>query len=242
MWRACIQVSAAGHLQHCSTHAWPLLLATPPTLTSVFDGSDASVLILCCFGSEPVQPPLMRKPSGRPRKLRGRGADEPPDENKVSRRFRVMSCSKCLKKGHNLRSCKNPIHPNSKLLKTKGTSSQAPNGKQSQKKAESIPAKQKQIVKANSTQDSVHTVNPGFYTQPAQVFKEPEWGFYSQQSKASSSTVNQTKAREKLPCIGGKGHGSRNVIRGRGKASANVVKGREGQLPGGTSELVINGF
>lgn len=47
-------------------------------------------------------------------------ADEPPDENKVSRRFRVMSCSKCLKKGHNLRSCKNPIHPNSKLLKKRG--------------------------------------------------------------------------------------------------------------------------
>ncbi|KAI8568527.1 hypothetical protein RHMOL_Rhmol02G0207700 [Rhododendron molle] len=177
-------------------------------------------------GSEPVQPPFMRKPSGRPRKLRRRGADEPPDENKVSRRFRVMSCSKCLKKGHNSRSCKNPIHPNSKLLKKKGTSSQAPNGKQSQKKAESIPAKQKQIVKANSTQDSVHTVNPGFYTQPAQVFKEPEWGFYSQQSKASSSTVNQTKAREKLPCIGGKGRGSTNVIRGRGKGSANVVRGR----------------
>lgn len=40
------------------------------------------------------------------------------------------------------------------------------------------------------------TVNPGFYTQPAQVFKEPEWGFYTQQSKASSSTVNQTKVND----------------------------------------------
>ncbi|KAI8527059.1 hypothetical protein RHMOL_Rhmol12G0046700 [Rhododendron molle] len=69
-------------------------------------------------------------------------------------------------------------------------------------------------------------MTPGFYTQPAQVYKEPEWGFYTQQSKASSSTVNQTKAREKLPCIGGKGRGSGNVIRGRGRGSTNVVRGR----------------
>ncbi|KAG5552256.1 hypothetical protein RHGRI_010365 [Rhododendron griersonianum] len=104
-----------------------------------------------------------------------------------------MSCSKCLKKGHNLRSCKNAIHPNSKILK-KGTPSQAPSGKQRKKKGKSVPPNQNEIVPA--TQDSVHTMKPGFYTQPAQVFKEPEWGFYTQQSKASSSTINQTKVND----------------------------------------------
>ncbi|KAI8554796.1 hypothetical protein RHMOL_Rhmol05G0124900 [Rhododendron molle] len=38
--------------------------------------------------------------------------------------------------------------------------------------------------------------------------------------------VPASQAREKLPCIGGKGRGSGNVIRGRGRGSTNVVRGR----------------
>ncbi|XP_058217288.1 uncharacterized protein LOC131328355 [Rhododendron vialii] len=167
---------------------------------------------------DPIQPPFMRKPSGKPRKQRRRGEDEPPDEHKVSRRFRVMSCSKCLKKGHNLRSYKNAIDPNSKLLKKNGTPSQAPSGKQKKNKGKSVPPNQNEIVPA--TQDVVHTMKPDFYTQLAQEFKQPEVGFYTQPNQASSSTVNQIKTREKLACIGGKGGGSGNAVRGRARAIA----------------------
>ncbi|KAF7114899.1 hypothetical protein RHSIM_RhsimUnG0069900 [Rhododendron simsii] len=112
-----------------------------------------------------------------------KGSDE-ENEHKVSRRFRVMSCSKCLKKGHILRSCKNAIHPNFKLLKKKGTPSQAPSGKQRKNKGKSVPPNQNEIVLA--TQDSVHTMKPGFYTQSAQEFKQSEMGFYTQPNQGKS--------------------------------------------------------
>ncbi|KAH7861114.1 hypothetical protein Vadar_021796 [Vaccinium darrowii] len=63
------------------------------------------------------------EPAGRPRKLRRKGPEDVEDEdvNKVSIRFTVITCAKCLQRGHNLRSCKKAIHPNSKLLKKKET-------------------------------------------------------------------------------------------------------------------------
>ncbi|XP_058202608.1 uncharacterized protein LOC131317045 [Rhododendron vialii] len=73
--------------------------------------------------NEEVLPPFMKRPSGRPKKVRRKAAEEAEDAGAgLSRTGRYMSCSKCLQKGHNLRSCKNPIHPNSKLLKKKNPS------------------------------------------------------------------------------------------------------------------------
>lgn len=68
-------------------------------------------------GIQPLQPPLSRKLTGRPKKLRRRQADEPRDPHKASRKNINVTCGKCLGSGHNKRTCKNRIHPNSTMLK-----------------------------------------------------------------------------------------------------------------------------
>ena len=67
-------------------------------------------------GMEAVAPPLYRRPAGRLRKLRRREADELPNSSRVSRMHRTMTCARCLKTGHNARSCKGPVHPDSRLF------------------------------------------------------------------------------------------------------------------------------
>ncbi|KAH7853589.1 hypothetical protein Vadar_004442 [Vaccinium darrowii] len=69
------------------------------------------------IGYQPLQPPLSKKQTGRPKKLRRRQADEPRDPHLASRRNINVTCAKCLGSGHNRRTCKNRIHPNSSMLK-----------------------------------------------------------------------------------------------------------------------------
>ncbi|KAH6761555.1 hypothetical protein C2S52_018988 [Perilla frutescens var. hirtella] len=58
---------------------------------------------------DPVQPPLLRKMPGRPKKKRRRAADEnEPTKSKSARIFGiVITCKRCLQPGHNSRTCKN---------------------------------------------------------------------------------------------------------------------------------------
>ena len=59
----------------------------------------------------PVQPPIKRKPLGRPKKKRAREPNEP-----TSRRAGIFKqCKACGKLGHNKRSCKSEIEGNSSL-------------------------------------------------------------------------------------------------------------------------------
>ncbi|KAI8542734.1 hypothetical protein RHMOL_Rhmol08G0162400 [Rhododendron molle] len=39
------QVGAAGYLESCSSHTLPLPLVSPPTFTSVIDGSSSGVIL-----------------------------------------------------------------------------------------------------------------------------------------------------------------------------------------------------
>ncbi|KAG5546978.1 hypothetical protein RHGRI_012869 [Rhododendron griersonianum] len=73
-------------------------------------------------GFQPLNPPNSKRGSGRPKKLRRRTVDEPRDPNKVTRRGLNVTCAKCMQFGHNKRSCKNMIHPKSKLVKNGQTS------------------------------------------------------------------------------------------------------------------------
>lgn len=56
-----------------------------------------------------VLPPIIRRPPGRPKKLRKRAADEPRNPYKVSRTNKVVRCGRCNIVGHNTRSCKASI-------------------------------------------------------------------------------------------------------------------------------------
>nr|XP_027099718.1 uncharacterized protein LOC113718972 [Coffea arabica] len=54
---------------------------------------------------------------GRPKKLRRRAQDEPKKGQVSTRKGLVVHCKRCFQPRHNSRTCKNPIHPNSKFYK-----------------------------------------------------------------------------------------------------------------------------
>lgn len=73
-------------------------------------------------GLQPLNPPLAKKLGGRPKKARKKQADEPSakkkgDEQIASRKNLNVTCGKCLQVGHNKRTCKNRLHPKSKMMK-----------------------------------------------------------------------------------------------------------------------------
>ncbi|KAK8705322.1 hypothetical protein V6N13_048926 [Hibiscus sabdariffa] len=80
---------------------------------------------------EPILPPQLRRPPGRPHKVRKKEADEPLVSGKVGKKGETKRCRKCGKKGHNdVRTCKgvavgcNPIlNQNFRCLKQPVTSS-----------------------------------------------------------------------------------------------------------------------
>ncbi|KAG5544094.1 hypothetical protein RHGRI_016740 [Rhododendron griersonianum] len=76
-------------------------------------------------GLQPLNPPLAKKLGGRPKKARNKQADEPSakkkgDEQIASRKNLNVTCGKCLQVGHNKRTCKNRLHPKSKMMKRSG--------------------------------------------------------------------------------------------------------------------------
>ena len=57
-------------------------------------------------GLAPIIPPNHHKQLGRPKKVRRREADEPSNSSQKMRRlFAVMTCTKCGREGHNVRTC-----------------------------------------------------------------------------------------------------------------------------------------
>ncbi|KAG5547431.1 hypothetical protein RHGRI_013201 [Rhododendron griersonianum] len=134
-------------------------------------------------------------------------------------------------------SCKNPIHPNSKLLKKKDL----PSTGQPKKK------KSRTTAPTTSTQPSV---DAGFYTKPAESFVPINPGFYTQPNQGSANSANPEFSSQpsKLQCIGGKfggsgprfsvgvanrGGGQTSGARGGGKVGASRGGGRSSGTRGG---------
>ncbi|PPS02819.1 hypothetical protein GOBAR_AA17840 [Gossypium barbadense] len=61
---------------------------------------------------QPILPPPLRRPLGRPTKVRRKEPDEPKTTERLSKRGVEMRCSKCKIIGHNKRSCKGEIGQN----------------------------------------------------------------------------------------------------------------------------------
>ncbi|PPD80931.1 hypothetical protein GOBAR_DD22144 [Gossypium barbadense] len=57
----------------------------------------------------PILPPTLRRPPGRPTKVRRKEPDEPQTTERLSKRGVDMRCSKCKRIGHNKRSCKGEV-------------------------------------------------------------------------------------------------------------------------------------
>ncbi|KAF7144308.1 hypothetical protein RHSIM_Rhsim05G0190700 [Rhododendron simsii] len=173
---------------------------------------------------EEIRPPFMRRPSGRPRKARRKAAEEVEDTGTetLSMAGRYMSCAKCLQRGHNVRSCKNPIHPNSNMLKKKDL----PSRSQQEQKGQPKQKKSRTTAPKTSTQPSV---DAGFYTKPPQSFAPINPGFYTQPNQGSANCANPgfSSQPSKLQCIGGKFGGSGP------KFSVGVANSGGGQTSGG---------
>jgi hypothetical protein len=118
--------------------------------------------------TEAINPPLMRRAPGRPKKKRNRSNDEPKDSRVLPRHLSTVQCKKCLKFGHNIRSCKGktaadreiPKGGNKKKINA-GKSDVAPTGAKKQKKSNAGPfdaapgaKKQKKTTKAKQTKTS----------------------------------------------------------------------------------------
>ena len=57
-------------------------------------------------GLAPIISSTYHKQSGRPKKVRRREADEPSNSSQKKRRlFAVITCTKCSREGHNVRTC-----------------------------------------------------------------------------------------------------------------------------------------
>ncbi|KAK5841718.1 hypothetical protein PVK06_004041 [Gossypium arboreum] len=60
----------------------------------------------------PILPPPLRRPPGRPTKVRRKEPNEPQTTERLSKRGVEMRCSKCKIIGHNKRSCKGEVGQN----------------------------------------------------------------------------------------------------------------------------------
>ncbi|KAE8695057.1 hypothetical protein F3Y22_tig00110745pilonHSYRG00184 [Hibiscus syriacus] len=66
---------------------------------------------------EPILPPTLRRPPGRPHKNKRMEADEtPPYTRKVTKRGIKILCRKCGGSGHNVRTCKGQVGRNTRPL------------------------------------------------------------------------------------------------------------------------------
>ncbi|KAJ7976276.1 Transposase, mutator type [Quillaja saponaria] len=67
--------------------------------------------------NDPIEPPILSRPPGRPKKNRNKGEEEEPAINpyKLKRKYGVIKCHKCGGTGHNSRYCKGlPINSKGK--------------------------------------------------------------------------------------------------------------------------------
>ncbi|KAL0010177.1 hypothetical protein SO802_005285 [Lithocarpus litseifolius] len=138
-------------------------------------------------GVQPVQPPIKRRPPGKPKKKRAREVGEP-----VGRRVGISKqCRACGKIGYNKRSCKGEIGGNSSLPGTTNRTSAInktsrcrnySNINQPTRQAQAQPSSVTQFAPPQpsvSSQSSMHTFTPSAPTQPWTSSRSPLPSFQS---------------------------------------------------------------
>ena len=72
-----------------------------------------------------LMPPPLRRPPGRPKKLRNKALDEPQNPHQVRRFHQSLRCKNCGEIGHNIRTCKGPVKPKKKVFHVGGRGNRA---------------------------------------------------------------------------------------------------------------------
>ncbi|KAK8554422.1 hypothetical protein V6N13_093417 [Hibiscus sabdariffa] len=108
---------------------------------------------------EPILPPVLRRPPGRPNKKRRLEADEAPTTGKVSKRGVKMTCTKCGKTGHNIRTCKGVVGGNKYLNKDRqGSRQQQPSRPKQPIRRKHNPPQQSSAQQQSSSQNQPPSV------------------------------------------------------------------------------------
>ncbi|KAK8632300.1 hypothetical protein V6N13_072694 [Hibiscus sabdariffa] len=103
---------------------------------------------------EPILPHVLRRPPGRSNKKRRLEADEAHTTEKVSKRGVKMTCTKCGKTGHNIRTCKGVVGGNKYLNKDRqGSRQQHPSRPKLPIKMKHNPPQQSSAQQQSSSQN-----------------------------------------------------------------------------------------
>ncbi|KAK8595240.1 hypothetical protein V6N13_123120 [Hibiscus sabdariffa] len=120
------QVACGPHTQHavdvekhtCSCRIWQLTGIPCNHVVSAIFATDRipDEFVDQYETCPPILPPILKRPPGRPKKNRREEADERDDHSaKVGKKGIKMTCTKCGRVGHNVRTCKGLVGGNSRL-------------------------------------------------------------------------------------------------------------------------------
>ncbi|GMI78131.1 hypothetical protein HRI_001482400 [Hibiscus trionum] len=158
---------------------------------------------------EPILPPTIRRPPGRPHKKRRKEADEPIIHGvRVTKKGVTLSCSKCKKTGHNVRTCKGIVGGNSSSSRTPRTRSAHP--QQAPTTSTTVPQQQpttfvtvlqQQPTTSTSTRLQPPSRQPPPTIRPKLPIKRSSHGTWKQLAPASSAPTQeaQTTTRTSVP-------------------------------------------
>ncbi|XP_071902243.1 uncharacterized protein [Coffea arabica] len=111
---------------------------------------------------ESINPPAVKRMPGRPKKLRRKAQDEPKKGQVSTRKGLVVHCKRCFQPRRNSRTCKNPIHPNSKFYKAPEASAAEPiaeSSTQPQSTSKGAPTAQSTTMTSKQARKPVHGTN-----------------------------------------------------------------------------------
>lgn len=72
-----------------------------------------------------LMPPPLRRPPGRPKRLRNKALDEPQNPHQVRRFHQSLRCKYCGEIDHNIRTCKGSMKPKKKVFHVGGRGNRA---------------------------------------------------------------------------------------------------------------------
>ncbi|XVF82631.1 hypothetical protein PTKIN_Ptkin16aG0064700 [Pterospermum kingtungense] len=165
---------------------------------------------------EPILPPELRRPPGRPHKNRRKEADKvfaAANPNKIRRALSKINCQKCGKPGHNKRTCKGEVGGNKKSGQNKAS------------KISKLPVKRAGVKQSGVTKSNA---NGSSSTQAQQPPTTLRWMIDGSSQVITSQQSSVTRVNSSAPkpagrVCGGKQVQSRYMDKGKRMMTATEI-------------------